>query len=120
MSLHGEFGLARSVQTMDLTPVFSQILAAHDSRPIQPHVFRLEHLDEFLKEAYRVVGHVAHTGGALTADSRTEGAYRRATRISAINPAELPLNCTCTPTETSHAGAKRQRLAGTRWQDEVP
>jgi hypothetical protein len=46
---------------MDLTPVFNQILAAHDSRPVEPHVFRLQDLDEFLKEAYRIVGHVAGT-----------------------------------------------------------
>ena len=44
---------------MDLTPVFNQVLAAHDSRPVEPHVFRIQDLDEFLKEAYRIVGHVA-------------------------------------------------------------
>jgi hypothetical protein len=44
---------------MDLTPLFNQLLAAHDSKPVEPYVFRLENLDEFLKEAYRIVGHVA-------------------------------------------------------------
>ncbi|KAF2792169.1 snare protein syntaxin-like protein 18/UFE1 [Melanomma pulvis-pyrius CBS 109.77] len=44
---------------MDLTPVFNQALAAHDSRPVEPHVFRLQDLDEFLKEAYRIRAHIA-------------------------------------------------------------
>ena len=48
--------------TMDLTPVFNQVLATHDSQPLQPYVFRKENLDEFLKEAYRIVCHVAHFG----------------------------------------------------------
>ena len=47
---------------MDLTPVFNQVLATHDSQPLQPYVFRKENLDEFLKEAYRIVCHVAHFG----------------------------------------------------------
>jgi hypothetical protein len=45
---------------MDITPVFNQVLAKHDAHPVEPHVFRVEDLDEFLKEAYRIVGHVAH------------------------------------------------------------
>lgn len=45
---------------MDLTPIFNSALAAHDSPPVQPYVFRKENLDEFLKEAYRIVCHVAH------------------------------------------------------------
>jgi len=45
---------------MDLSPIFNQALAAHNSRQVEPHVFRKENLDEFLKEAYRIVCHVAH------------------------------------------------------------
>lgn len=44
---------------MDITPVFNQVLVKHDAQPIEPYVFRVEDLDEFLKEAYRIVGHVA-------------------------------------------------------------
>ncbi|KAI4930179.1 hypothetical protein J4E85_004804 [Alternaria conjuncta] len=44
---------------MDITPVFNQILAKHDARPIEPHVFRVEALDDFVKEAYRIRGHIA-------------------------------------------------------------
>lgn len=46
---------------MDLTPVLNQLLAQHNAQPIEPYVFRIEALDEFLKEAYRIVSHVAHT-----------------------------------------------------------
>ncbi|KAF2242917.1 syntaxin [Trematosphaeria pertusa] len=44
---------------MDITPVFNQVLAAHDSRPVEPYTFRLQDLDEFLKEAYRIRAHIA-------------------------------------------------------------
>lgn len=55
----------RSNHDMDITPVFNQVLAAHDSRPVEPYTFRLQDLDEFLKEAYRIVGHVAGRGSQL-------------------------------------------------------
>lgn len=47
---------------MDITPVFNQVLAKHDAHPVEPYIFRVEDLDEFLKEAYRIVGHVARSG----------------------------------------------------------
>jgi hypothetical protein len=52
---------------MNITPVFNQVLASHNAQPVEPYVFRVENLDEFLKEAYRIVGHVYVTslrGGA--------------------------------------------------------
>ncbi|KAF2637482.1 syntaxin [Massarina eburnea CBS 473.64] len=40
---------------MDITPVFNTILSAHDGmRAVEPYVFRLQDLDEFVKEAYRI------------------------------------------------------------------
>jgi hypothetical protein len=44
---------------MDITPIFNQVLVRHDAQPVEPYVFRVEDLDEFVKEAYRIVGHVA-------------------------------------------------------------
>jgi phosphopantetheine adenylyltransferase len=44
---------------MNITPVLNQVLAKHDAQPVEPYVFRVENLDEFLKEAYRIVRHVA-------------------------------------------------------------
>lgn len=44
---------------MDITPVLNQVLATHNGQPVTPPVFRVEDLDGFLKEAYRIVGHVA-------------------------------------------------------------
>jgi hypothetical protein len=44
---------------MDVTPIFNQVLVRHGAQPVEPYVFRVEALDEFLKEAYRIVGHVA-------------------------------------------------------------
>lgn len=43
---------------MNITPIFNQVLASHNAQPVEPYVFRVENLDEFLKEAYRIVGHV--------------------------------------------------------------
>jgi delta 1-pyrroline-5-carboxylate dehydrogenase len=43
---------------MDITPVFNQVLASRNAQLVEPYVFRVENLDEFLKEAYRIVGHV--------------------------------------------------------------
>lgn len=48
--------------TMNITPVFNQVLASHNAQPVGPYVFRVENLDEFLKEAYRIVGHVTRLG----------------------------------------------------------
>lgn len=47
---------------MDITPVFNQVLAKHDAPPVKPYEFHVDDLDEFLKEAYRIVGHVARHG----------------------------------------------------------
>ncbi|CAN9132557.1 unnamed protein product [Alternaria alternata] len=44
---------------MDITPIFNQVLAKHDARPTEPPVFRVEALDGFVKEAYRIRGHIA-------------------------------------------------------------
>jgi hypothetical protein len=44
---------------MDITPIFNQVLAKHDAQQVEPYVFRVEALDDFVKEAYRIVGHVA-------------------------------------------------------------
>jgi hypothetical protein len=45
-----------------ITPVFNQVLAKHNAGPIGRHVFRVEALDDFVQEAYRIVGHVARLG----------------------------------------------------------
>jgi hypothetical protein len=44
---------------MDITPIFNQVLVSRNAQPVEPYVFRVEALDEFVKEAYRIVGHVA-------------------------------------------------------------
>lgn len=44
---------------MDITPIFNEVLRRHDAQPVEPYVFRVEDLEEFVKEAYRIVGHVA-------------------------------------------------------------
>jgi hypothetical protein len=58
--------------TMDITPVFNQALATHDARPIRPYEFRLQDLDEFVKEAYRIVGHVANQTSRHKTDSGSD------------------------------------------------
>jgi hypothetical protein len=55
--------------TMDVTPIFNEVLRRHDGRPVEPYVFRVEDLEEFVKEAYRIVGHVARN---MLNDHRTD------------------------------------------------
>ncbi|PSN69250.1 snare protein syntaxin-like protein 18/UFE1 [Corynespora cassiicola Philippines] len=80
---------------MDLTPVFNQALAAHNARPVEPYVFRLQDLDEFLKEAYRIRAHIAelHT-------------YLRSIRQSYLSTANPPRRKhTARPNNGSTAGS---------------
>ncbi|CAI6337521.1 unnamed protein product [Periconia digitata] len=45
---------------MDITPIFNTALKSHGgSRPVEHHAFRLQDLDEFVKEAYRIRKHIA-------------------------------------------------------------
>ncbi|ORY09536.1 snare protein syntaxin-like protein 18/UFE1 [Clohesyomyces aquaticus] len=64
---------------MDLTPTFNQALAAHDAPPVQPYVLRLQDLDEFLKEAYRIRTHIAELN-----------VYLRSVRQSYLSSAHPP------------------------------
>lgn len=43
---------------MDLIPVFNEALRSHNADPVEPYIFRLQDLEEFLKEAYRICAHV--------------------------------------------------------------
>ncbi|KAF2877426.1 snare protein syntaxin-like protein 18/UFE1 [Massariosphaeria phaeospora] len=64
---------------MDLTPVFNQVLAAHDARTVEPYVFNVQDLDEFLKEAYRIRAHIVELH-----------AYLRSVRQSYLSAAHPP------------------------------
>ncbi|KAF2201546.1 hypothetical protein GQ43DRAFT_463085 [Delitschia confertaspora ATCC 74209] len=44
---------------MDLSPVFNEVLRKHDACPVEKPAFRVQDLDEFLKEAYRIRTHIA-------------------------------------------------------------
>ena len=67
---------------MDITPVFNEVLVRLDGRPIEPPVFRVEDLDEFLQEAYRIVGHVAHLTTVTTTNCDSEHMLQNSTRTS--------------------------------------
>ncbi|OAL03371.1 hypothetical protein IQ06DRAFT_243200 [Phaeosphaeriaceae sp. SRC1lsM3a] len=43
---------------MDITPIFNEVLRRHDAQPVEPYVFRVEDLEEFVKEAYRIRTHI--------------------------------------------------------------
>ncbi|GME24052.1 Snare protein syntaxin 18 ufe1 protein [Neofusicoccum parvum] len=44
---------------MDVTPIFNDALRRHDKAPTRPHVFDLDSVEAFLKEAYRINKHIA-------------------------------------------------------------
>lgn len=68
--VHPNATLRSSTHIMDLTSDLNLILKSHDSPPIRRREFRVNDLDEFLKEAYHIVGHVALRlkRGLMTAD----------------------------------------------------
>lgn len=41
----------------DLTPVLNELLKSHDARPTVDPALSLKTIDEFLKEAYRIVSY---------------------------------------------------------------
>jgi delta 1-pyrroline-5-carboxylate dehydrogenase len=79
---------------MNITPVFNQVLASHNAQLVEPYVFRVENLDEFLKEAYRIVGHVCVA--SLRGDANiyhSEHISQSSTRISSrYGKATFPLH----------------------------
>jgi syntaxin 18 len=44
---------------MDITPLFSQSLESHSSRPLKAHPFDIDSINSFLQEAYRINRHIA-------------------------------------------------------------
>lgn len=40
----------------DLTPILNEVLKGHDARPTADPALTLKNIDEFLKEAYQIVG----------------------------------------------------------------
>lgn len=94
---------------MDLTPIFNEFLASHESRPVEPHIFRLQDLDEFLKEAYRIVGHVAvRTRMELAANFWIASAHCRASHVPQVNTTELSFYCPPAKTKANCANANKQ------------
>ena len=58
----------------DLTPIFNELLKSHNARPTADPSLTLQNIDEFLKEAYRIVRILAyHLFGSTDLD--TERAY---------------------------------------------
>src|ERR1700744_6560934 len=44
---------------MDITPLFSQSLETHSSRPLKANPFDIDSINSFLQEAYRINRHIA-------------------------------------------------------------
>ena len=40
---------------LDLSPRFNDLLGGHSASPVGSFVFNIDNIDEFLKEAYRIV-----------------------------------------------------------------
>ncbi|KAL3419764.1 snare protein [Phlyctema vagabunda] len=49
----------------DLTPVLNELLKSHDARPTADPRLSLDHIDQFLKEAYRINAHIASLNAYL-------------------------------------------------------
>lgn len=103
---------------MNITPVFNQVLASHNAQTVQPHVFRVENLDEFLKEAYRIVGHVTRHGHRGLLTTTTANTHYEASHGSQVDTTKLPFYC-ATATEKAVC-AHQQRLDDHRQGLQVP
>lgn len=56
MCLEQQPKLSATIGTMtDRTPVLNELLKGHDARPTANPTLTLQNIDEFLKEAYRIV-----------------------------------------------------------------
>lgn len=55
----------------DLTPVLNELLKSHDARPTASPSLTLQNIDEFLKEAYRIVSLSIVSKSALLTIRRT-------------------------------------------------
>ncbi|KAF2475626.1 snare protein syntaxin-like protein 18/UFE1 [Lindgomyces ingoldianus] len=75
---------------MNITSIFNQALAAHDALPVEPYILRLQDLDQFLKEAYRIRAHIAELN-----------AYLRSIRQSYLSTALSPRRKQVARTNTS-------------------
>jgi hypothetical protein len=54
-SWRDQYGDLEDEYSMDRTEVFSKLLKSRGAPPVQRPVFSLEDIDEFLKEAYKIV-----------------------------------------------------------------
>lgn len=81
----------------DLTPLFNQALAKRHAPAVANCPLSTEHLDEFLKEAYRIV--CCHLYRTVQSISLTviELSYSLFKCLPALNTAILPIHCTTTP-----------------------
>lgn len=106
--------------TMDLIPVFNETLRSHNADPVEPYIFRVQDLEEFLKEAYRIVGHVVYSTTSHSKLTKQPAcAYYRAQYLPPFNTTVLPFSCPSTAAETACANRLFQLTTGPRQRQEV-
>lgn len=83
----------------DLTPILNELLKSHDARPTVDPSLCLKNIDEFLKEAYRIVRLLMSSPVPNTpANHLTEHPHRIPQHLPQRHPAILPLQRPSPPT----------------------
>lgn len=76
----------------DLTPVLNELLKGHDARPTADPSLTLQNIDEFLKEAYKIVSLLCNFG-ILRLILLVERAFNFPQHISQRHSTILPFYC---------------------------
>ncbi|KFY04674.1 hypothetical protein O988_00606 [Pseudogymnoascus sp. VKM F-3808] len=92
----------------DITPAFNEALKGHGTRPIAGVSLSMQHLDEFLKEAYRINSHIASLND-----------YLRGIRQSYLSTTQPPRRQRQQAADNSKPKDKEWRYLTDRQRDEI-
>ena len=92
----------------DLTPILNELLKSHDAPPTIDPSLALRNIDEFLKEAYRIVCPNPRPDRTSLLTQVQECAYSFAELLLERHTASLPFNSS--PTKENRLGLERQAI----------
>jgi hypothetical protein len=92
----------------DLTPILNELLKSHDAPPTIDPSLALRNIDEFLKEAYRIVCPNSKRNRSSLLTQAQECAYSFAELLLERHKASLPFNSS--PTKANWLGLERRAI----------
>lgn len=92
----------------DLTPILNELLKSHDAPPTIDPSLALRNIDEFLKEAYRIVCPNPRRNRSSLLTQAQECAHSFTELLLERHKASLPFNSP--PTKANRLGLERQAI----------